>query len=175
MTVTDPRATATLDRADLLDALTTHRSFLRRTVDGLTDQQAALRPTASALCLGGIIKHVSLAESGWVDFIVEGPAAIGSADEAAYARHAAGFRMSDGETLAGLLDRYEAVARRTDELVRSLPSLDSSQALPEAPWFEPGGRRSARRVFLHIIAETAQHAGHADILRESIDGQKTMG
>jgi hypothetical protein len=44
-----------------------------------------------------------------------------------------------------------------------------------APWFPPDGVRSARRVFLHIIAETAQHAGHADILRESIDGQKTMG
>ena len=35
--------------------------------------------------------------------------------------------------------------------------------------------RSARRVFLHIVAETTQHAGHADIIREAIDGQKTMG
>ena len=58
---------------------------------------------------------------------------------------------------------------------RTLPDLDASHPLPEAPWFPPGARRSARRVFLHIIAETAQHAGHADILRESIDGQKTMG
>ena len=50
-----------------------------------------------------------------------------------------------------------------------------SHPLPEAPWFQPGATRSARRVFLHIVAETAQHAGHADILRESLDGQKTMG
>jgi hypothetical protein len=49
------------------------------------------------------------------------------------------------------------------------------QPLPEAPWFPPNGTRSARRVFVHIVAETAQHAGHADILRESLDGQKTMG
>ena len=47
--------------------------------------------------------------------------------------------------------------------------------LPETPWFEPGARWTARRVFVHIIAETPQHAGHADILRETIDGQKTMG
>jgi hypothetical protein len=59
--------------------------------------------------------------------------------------------------------------------VATLPDLDVSHPLPAAPWFPPGARRSARRVFLHIIAETAQHAGHADILRESIDGQKTMG
>lgn len=83
--------------------------------------------------------------------------------------------MEDGDTLAGLLAGYEVVARRTDELVYSMPSLDASHPLPEAPWFEPGARRSARRVFLHVIAETAQHAGHADIIRESIDGAKTMG
>ena len=83
--------------------------------------------------------------------------------------------MGPHETLDGVLAHYEEVARRTDELVRTLPDLDASHPLPEAPWFEPGATRSARRVFLHIIAETAQHAGHADILRESLDGQKTMG
>jgi hypothetical protein len=67
------------------------------------------------------------------------------------------------------------VARRTDELIATLADLDLSHPLPEAPWFEPGARWSARRVLLHIIAETAQHAGHADLLRESLDGAKTMG
>ena len=68
-----------------------------------------------------------------------------------------------------------AAANRTDALVGTLPSLDDGHPLPEAPWFEPGARWSARRALLHIVAETAQHAGHADIVRESIDGQKTMG
>ena len=77
--------------------------------------------------------------------------------------------------LAELLSGYEDVARRTDQVVASLPSLDASHPLPEAPWFEPGARWSARRVLLHVIAETAQHAGHADIIREAIDGSKTMG
>jgi hypothetical protein len=59
--------------------------------------------------------------------------------------------------------------------VATLPDLDASHPLPQAPWFEPGAHWSARRTLLHILAETSQHAGHADILREAIDGQKTMG
>ena len=83
-----------------------------------------------------------------------------------------GFRMDD--TLAALLDRYARVASATDELVATL-DLDAAHPLPAAPWFEPGASWSVRRVLLHVIAETSQHAGHADILREAIDGAKTMG
>ena len=57
----------------------------------------------------------------------------------------------------------------------TLPDLDADHPLPDAPWFEAGARWSARRVLLHVLAETAQHAGHADIIRESLDGAKTMG
>jgi uncharacterized damage-inducible protein DinB len=180
ITDTTTSATATVDpgsereRADLIQTLAKHRGFLCQTVQGLTDGQAAQRPTASELCLGGIIKHVALVESGWVDFILHGPR-TGPMDQAAYEAHAAGFRMEEGETLAGLLARYDEAARRTDEVVASLPSLDATQPLPVAPWFEAGARWSARRALLHIIAETSQHAGHADILRETIDGSKTMG
>jgi uncharacterized damage-inducible protein DinB len=162
------------ERADILDTLAKHRGLFRQTVDGLTDEQARSRPTASELCVGGLVKHVAQVEDRWARFIVEGPAAQ-VMDEAAYAAHAAGFRMEEGETVAGLLAAYDEVARRTDELVTTLPSLDASQPLPEAPWFPPGARWTARRVFVHIVAETAQHAGHADILRETIDGAKTMG
>jgi hypothetical protein len=79
------------------------------------------------------------------------------------------------ETLESLLERYADVARETAEIVNNLPDLDADHPLPEAPWFEPGARWSARRVLLHVIAETSQHAGHADIIRESLDGSKTMG
>lgn len=165
------RTELTGERADLLASLARHRYFLRYTTHDLTDEQARLRTTVSELCLGGLIKHVTATERQWLSFILDGPSAMGAnADE-----WAGGFRMHEGETLAGLLDEYEQVARRTDELVATLPDLDASHPLPPAPWFEPGARWSARRVLLHVLAETAQHAGHADIIREALDGAKTMG
>jgi hypothetical protein len=163
------------ERADLLATLAKHRSLLCQTVRGLTDEQASRRTTTSELTLGGVIKHVCWAEDRWVEFIVRGPVAIGPANRAAAEAHAASFRMGPGETLAAVLERYEEVASRTDEVVASLVSLDVSQPLPPAPWFEAGTRWSARRVLLQVLAETAQHAGHADIIREALDGAKTMG
>jgi uncharacterized damage-inducible protein DinB len=162
------------ERADLLQSLAKHRYFLIYTVRGLTDEQAARQTTASALCLGGLIKHVALTERQWIRFIAEGPSAM-AWDTASPDDWMAGFRMLEGETLAGLLEDYAQVARSTDELVAELPDLEAGQPLPQAPWFEPGAHWSARRVLLHVIAETAQHAGHADILRESLDGAKSMG
>ena len=166
------------ERADLLETLRTHRYFLRHTVEGLTDEQARLTPTASELCLGGLIKHVAAVESMWVDFVERGteamPAVEGEPSPEMIERFRSEFRLLPDETLADVLARYEQVAARTDALVASV-DLDLSHPLPPAPWFAPGAVRSARRVFLHIVAETAQHAGHADVIRETIDGQKTMG
>jgi len=164
-----------LERHDLLETLATHRGFLRHTVRGLSDEDARRRTTVSELCLGGLIKHVSEVERRWASFIVEGPSAMASSGEDAAKGHAETFHMLDGETLAGLLQRYEEIAVRTDGLVTSLEALDAAQPLPDTPWFPPGARWSARRVLLHVIAETAQHAGHADVIRESLDGAKTMG
>jgi uncharacterized damage-inducible protein DinB len=170
------KATLTGERADLIQALDTHRALLLRTIQGLSDEQAARRTTASELCLGGIIKHVTAVEQRWADFITVGAAAMGRwDDEAAVQTYLDGFRMLPGETLAGLIEHYQAMAGRTDDLVAEFPDLDDSHPLPEAPWYEPGSSWSARQVLLHVIAETAQHAGHADIIRESLDGAKTMG
>ncbi|CAM5439662.1 MULTISPECIES: DinB family protein [Streptomyces] len=170
--------TVTDERADLLETLAKHRHFLRFTTRDLTDEQAGTRSTASALCLGGLIKHVASVERSWAAFIVEGASAMpdfSAMTEADFAKRADEFRMLPGETLAGVLAEYEEVARRTDELVAKLPDLNASHPLPRAPWFDGDARWSARRVLLHIIAETAQHAGHADIIRESLDGARTMG
>ncbi|AXB42504.1 DinB family protein [Amycolatopsis albispora] len=186
-----PAVTTTLDteRAELLAALADARAALIATTRGLTDEQAAERPTVSALCLGGLIKHVASMEDTWVRFLVEGPSAMrydlpegvtwadfaaGTAKE--YPRwaidHQNEFQMLPGDTLAGVVARYERIAARTEEVVAGLDDLSATQPLPEAPWHEPGAVRSARRVLMHLIAETAQHTGHADILRETIDGQK---
>ena len=183
MTTTTTTETLTDERADLLDTLHKHRGLFRGTVDGIDDDQARARPTVSELTLGGLIKHVSAVERNWAQFILEGPAPSPDIDWAnvdwsnpppEVAAYADGFRMLEGETLAGLLTDYDAVAAATDALVATV-DLDARQALPQAPWFPPGASWSARRVFMHIVAETAQHAGHADIIRETIDGQKSMG
>ncbi len=172
------------ERADLLQTLRAHRAFLRHTVQGLTDEQARERTTVSELTLGGLIKHVAQTEEHWAAFIVDGPAPGPDVDfeqidwsnpPAEVAAFMDGHRMTETETLTDLLAGYAAIAAATDDLVATLPDLDASQPLPPAPWFAPGAVRSARRTFLHIIAETSQHAGHADIIREALDGQKTMG
>jgi uncharacterized damage-inducible protein DinB len=174
--------TTTGERADLLDVLQKHRGLFRVTMQGISDDQARTRSTVSELTLGGLVKHVASTEKHWARFVQQGPAeeAIDWANvdwsnpPAEVTAYADGFRMLEDETLAGLLEAYEAVAAATDTLVASV-DLDASQPLPRAPWFPPGARWSARRVFTHIVAETAQHAGHADIIREAIDGQKSMG
>jgi uncharacterized damage-inducible protein DinB len=168
--------TVTREHTDLLAALARRRHFLRFTLRDLTDAQAAERTTVSELCLGGLIKHVADTERGWIEFIQRGPSAMASSGEDFDVNEwTARFRMQPGETVAAVLAQYDEVARVTEKVVSALPDLDVSHPLPKAPWFEPNAEWTARTVLLHVIAETAQHAGHADILRESIDGAKSMG
>jgi uncharacterized damage-inducible protein DinB len=165
------------ERADLLATLAKTRHFLRFTTRDLSDDQARQRTTVSELCLGGLIKHVTSVERGWVNFIVEGTSAMPDFTEmtaADWARRVAEFQLLPDETLAGVLEEYADVARRTDEIVAALSDLNEAHPLPKAPWFADASW-TARRVLMHIIAETAQHAGHADIIRESLDGAKSMG
>lgn len=187
---TTPAPTIDAERTDLLTALANARSALVKTTSGLSDEQAGERPTVSALCLGGLVKHVASIEEMWLRFVVEGPSAMrydlpegvtwaefaaGTAREFPQwaIDHQAAFRMLPGDTLAGVLARYEEVAARTAEVIADVPDLSAAHPLPEAPWNEPGAVRSARGVLAHLISETAQHAGHADILREALDGQKS--
>ncbi|MEO9323316.1 DinB family protein [Nocardioides sp. C4-1] len=171
------------ERADLLEALTKHRTLFRGTVAGLSDDQSRLTPTVSTLSLGGLVKHVAITERAWADFVTDGPADEPDVDwdnvdwsdpPEAVVEHTQGFVMGPDETLEQLLATYDEVAAATDELVRTV-DLAERQSLPAAPWFEPGATWAHRRTFWHVVAETAQHAGHADIIRETIDGQKSMG
>ena len=182
------QAVASSEIDDLVEALARHRGFLRQTLDGLTDAQAGERSTVSALCLGGLVKHVAATEKSWVEFAVHGdrpdPDALdwGAVDWsnpspevlAVMAAREAEFTMLPDDSIERVLASYAQVAAETERTVRGL-DLDASHELPKAPWFEPGTRWTVRRTIVHIIAETAQHAGHADIIREAIDGAKTMG
>src|SRR5580704_11078729 len=97
---------------DLLAELNQIRNFLRFTTRDLTDEQARQRTTASELCLGGLIKHVTAAEEQWVNFILKGTSALTdfatmTADD--WARRTAEFQLLPDETLAGVRDDYAAV------------------------------------------------------------------
>lgn len=171
------------ERDDLLHALHKHRDLFLVPARGIDDDTARLRPTVSELSLGGLVKHVTAVERQWAEFVVHGPPEAPGVDWAAVdwsdpppavLAHQEGFRMREDETLAELLDDHARAAAETDALVRRV-DLDEDHPLPEAPWNAPGERWTNRRVFLHLVAETAQHAGHADLLRETVDGQKTMG
>jgi uncharacterized damage-inducible protein DinB len=187
---TTPSSILDAERVDLLGTLATARSALTSAVRGLSDEQLGECPTVSELCLGGLIKHVASMEDVWLRFVVEGPSAMryDLPEGVTWADFAAGtarefpqwaidhqndFRMLPGDTLAGILERYERVAARSEEIVAAVPDLSATHPLPEAPWHEPGAVMSVRGVLMHVIAETSQHAGHADILRETVDGQKS--
>ena len=99
-----------------------------------------------------------------VDFIKDSGARIVNIDH-----HHDNTRFGDVNLVKG---DASCTAEIVYTIAREL-GVDITQPLAEAPWQEPGGVRSVRRVLMHVIAETAQHAGHADILRETLDGQKS--
>lgn len=165
----DPTPVLQGERGELLHALSEQRELLLITVRGITDAQAAQRATASDLTLGGIVKHLTRGEQMWMQIMTTGNGKLpeGMLDMGQY-------RMADGDTLAGLLEQYVAAARTTAQAVSDLRDLDRSVPLPSTPWSPPETVHwSARRILLHLIRETAQHAGHADIVRESLDGAST--
>ncbi|MFP8944220.1 DinB family protein [Streptomyces fenghuangensis] len=154
------------ERGALLAYLDAQRGGIRRALHGLTDEQARSRPTVSAFSLAGILKHVAVGEQSALATMRGEPFDF----EASVKRWEEGLAVRDDETVEELLDLYERVARETEETVRALPSLDDTFEAPKMPWDE-GGPRSWRWGLLHQIEETARHAGHADIIRETIDGK----
>ncbi|MFG3716205.1 DinB family protein [Streptomyces massasporeus] len=161
--------TTSSEKTDLLAAFAEQRALLLITVRGLTDAQAGRRTTVSELTLGGIVKHLATGEEMWARIMSErdGELPDGMLDTAQY-------RMVEDDTLPALLERYASAARATEEAVAALPDLDVGVPLPKTPWSPPEPEFwSARRILLHLIRETAQHAGHADLLRETLDGANT--
>ncbi|MFH8349021.1 DinB family protein [Streptomyces sp. NPDC018045] len=155
------------ERGALLAFLEAQRGGLRRSVLGLTDEQAAQRPSASELSLSGLIKHVAEVEQGWVETAQQKPHSI----ERDMDTWHLSFRLEGPETVASILAFWDETARRTEEFIRSLPDLNATFPLPEAPWYPPKAEQSMRWLLLHLIEEVARHAGHADIIRESLDGK----
>ncbi|MFI2028396.1 mycothiol transferase [Streptomyces buecherae] len=131
---------------------------------GLTDAQAGRRSTASELTLGGILKHLAQGERVWAQLISErrGETPDGMWDMGQY-------HLAADDTLADLRAAYAAATRAMDAAVAALPDLDVAVPLPPVPWDPEAAPETwtARRALLHMLRETAQHAGHADIIRSA--------
>lgn len=156
------------ERDGLLAYLSQQRQGLRLAAYGLSDEQARRTTTASSLSVGGLIKHVSSSEKGWIDLV-----AGGNQDSFGdFARYMEGFRLGEDETLEQVLAVYDDVAKRTESVIATIADLGREVPVPtNAPWFPDDVEAwSVRWVLLHLIEETALHAGHADIVRECLDG-----
>ncbi|WP_329255187.1 DinB family protein [Streptomyces sp. NBC_01478] len=153
------------ERGSLLTFIEEQRGGIRRALLGLTEEQAASKPSASELSLSGLLKHCADVEQGWIARAKQEPPAV-ERDQANWHET---FQLVGGETVESQLAYWEKVAAETEAYIRSVPSLDDTFPLPDQPWF-PEGSVSVRWVCLHLIRETARHAGHADIIRESLDG-----
>ncbi|MBT2506867.1 DinB family protein [Streptomyces sp. ISL-98] len=154
------------ERGALLAFLDAERGGIRRALLGLTDEQAATKPSASELSLSGLLKHVSEAEQSWLSR-AKGVEPETQRDESNWDES---FRLVGDETVESRLAYWEKVARQTEEFIRSVPSLDDTFALPDEPWF-PKEDVSMRWLLLRLITEMSRHSGHADIIRETLDGK----
>jgi hypothetical protein len=153
----------------LVNYLQVQLSAIRAAPLGLTEEQARATPCRRALSVGGIVKHTAYGLRGAAATIAaDGHPEI---DEAAYAAHAASFTVGPDETTAGVLAEFDA-AREACLAAITAADPDAEFLAPPAPWFGLFQARPAKlRYFLvHQIEETARHAGHADILREQLDG-----
>jgi uncharacterized damage-inducible protein DinB len=154
------------EREGLLAYLEQMRYVMKLTAYGLSDEQARATPSASPLSVGGLIKHVANVEQHWIDVVLQRPPTPGEKD------YAANFRLGPDETLTSVCDRYDAVAENTEAVIAAIDDLGEPVPVPrDSPWLPKDIEAwSVRWVLLHLIQETARHAGHADIVRESIDG-----
>jgi uncharacterized damage-inducible protein DinB len=160
------------ERELLAGYLAHQRHLVRCAAHGLSDEQARQTSTASTLSVGGLVKHLAQVERNWMATVLQRPAKPMAEAAAAYM---AAFRLGADETLAGVLDDYAVAAADTDAVIAAA-DLDQPVPVPRGvPWFPQNVEAwSVRWVVLHLIEETARHLGHADIIRESLDGAQAV-
>jgi hypothetical protein len=162
------------ERSALREFLAYHQSAYFAVSYGLTDEQARSRPSVSALSIGGLVKHATGMQRIWMARVAAAPE-LPPKDPRPFEEIAKEFGdqhvMRPDETLAGLLDAFKAQNAKSLQLVETA-DLDAEVPVPDdVPWFPKDlDAWSVRWVILHVINELARHAGHADIIRESIDG-----
>lgn len=144
---------------------------IRAAAIGLTDEQARATPCRSALSIGGLLKHATYVMEGALERLADPTGGDREVDEAGYAVYMGSFVLDDGETGASALAAFDGVRPRYLDAIRA---TDPSAAItePPSPWYGIYDARPAHARFylVHQVEELARHAGHADIIREQLDG-----
>lgn len=147
------------ERETLLSFLDFYRAVMIRKVEGLDYDGLRMSPVDSGTCLGGLMKHLADVERSWFQERWAGRPmeTAGSEDDPE-----AEFRVQEDDTAESLIEAYRRHCETSREIV-GRSSLDDTVVLPR-------GEMSLRWLVVHMIEETARHAGHADLIREMIDG-----
>ena len=165
---TDPPAAA--DEATMLRSfLDYYRVTVLRQAEDLTDEQRAATLGPSTLTLGGIVKHLTLVENWWFRMRFKGLPDLPWVGDAFDADPDWEFTSAAEDSWDLLVSRYQEVVDESDEILdRVLASPQGLDAL--AKQARHGKHPSMRWILVHLIEEYARHAGHADLIRESVDG-----
>lgn len=156
-------ATTADERTTLVGFLGYFRTVLERKVHDLDEQQVRVRVAASSIDLLGLVRHMAEVERWWFRqvFTAEVSDGVFGDDDPEIEWH-----HGPDDTLADALTCWRAEVTRADEIVAATASLDTVAAFSGSH----RGEVSLRWILVHMIEEYARHCGHADLLREAIDG-----
>jgi hypothetical protein len=161
------------ERSALVAYLVQQQDAFRAAVYGLSDAQAGIASAPpSTLTVGSLLKHVTQTQGTWLEVALAAPdrPVDDRTMQEQYADHAEGWTWHDHDTIEAALASYDAVCARVVDAVRTA-DLDTAVPVPPAPWNPTDvDAWSVRWVWFHLIEELARHAGHADIVRERVDG-----
>ncbi len=156
------------ERDTLLEFLGYQRDALIGRLQGLTEQQSRMTPTASSLSLLGLIKHSAIWERRWFQVIFAGRTFSGewpSVPDVTPDGEDATFGLTDEDSIESVVAHYRKQIASSNDTVTNF-DLDAPCAMSDKV------SETLRWVTVHMIEETARHAGHADIIRETIDGTR---
>ena len=154
---------AETERAGLCEFLDLQREALVAKLQGVSDEEARRAPTVSSLSLLSLVKHSAIWERRWFQVVVAGRTFAGEWPDVR-PQHDNTFRINDDDTVKTVGAYYREQIRASQEILGTV-DLDARCARPEMA-------ANPRWVAIHMIEETARHAGHADIIRETIDSNR---
>lgn len=156
------------ERTMLLGFLAFQRQTLRAKASGLTAEQLRTPLPPSELTLAGLLKHMALVEDDWFGEVLRGEPPRAPWDGVDWAADRDWeFHTALGDPPGEVFGLFDRAVARSDEILAAEPDLDAV-----AVRGRHGRRPTLRWILLHMIEEYARHNGHADLIRESIDGQR---